>query len=99
MCLVIFGACSDDAILGSRRWKPHRGEMALAGEAPFLAETLLNGLIWRSHKSQEPRSGPGEWSGKGERGERESLVRRVLEFGDRVVSHGAMNIHEPMVDY
>ena len=34
------------------RFQPNIADNILR-EAPFLAETLLDGLIWRSHKSQE----------------------------------------------
>ena len=34
------------------RFQPNIADNVLR-EAPFLAETLLDGLIWRSHKSQE----------------------------------------------
>ena len=36
------------------RYQPNIADNILR-EAPFLADTLLEGLIWRSHKSKEKK--------------------------------------------
>lgn len=46
------------AALAPLRFQPDIADNVLR-EAPFLAETLLDGLIWRSHKSQD--GGVGDW--------------------------------------